>query len=311
MSFFHQPVLLKEVLEYLKPLPNQNFIDCTIGGGGHAREIIKKISPNGKLLGFDRDPAAIIAAKDNLSGFLDKLILIQDSYKNIDKIIYGQRLFLRFSGILLDLGISSYQVSAFDQRGFSFQKDAPLDMRFGPDSELTAEKIINQYSERELAEIFKKYGEEEKANLIAKSIIIFRKKKPIKTTFELIKIIEEVKRQRPLSIHPATKVFQALRMSVNRELETLTEALPELIKILLPGGRLAVISFHSLEDRIVKKFFQNESKNCLCPKEIPVCVCHHQKTVRLINKKAIVPTLEEIRNNPRCRSAKMRVAEKL
>lgn len=311
MSDFHQPVLLKEVLEFLNPQPNQNFIDCTVGGGGHAKEILKKISPGGKLLGIDRDPAAILSARGNLSGFLDRLILIQDSYKNIDKIIYGQRLFLRFSGILLDLGISSYQVSGCDQRGFSFQQDAPLDMRFGPDSGLTAEKIINQYSERELAEIFKNYGGEEKARFIAERIIFFRKKKPIKTTFELVKIIEEVKRYRPLSIHPATKVFQALRIAVNRELETLTEALPTLIKILPPGGRLAVISFHSLEDRIVKRFFHEENKDCLCSQKIPICVCHHQRSIKLINKKIITPTLEEIKNKPRSRSAKMRVVERL
>lgn len=312
MAYFHQPVLLKEVLEYLNPQPNKNFIDCTVGGGGHAKEILKMISPRGKLLGIDRDPAAIVAAKENLNEFKNRLILIQDSYNNIANIIYGQRLFLRPSGILLDLGVSSYQVSAFDQRGFSFQqKDSPLDMRFGPDGRLTAKDVVNHYSEKDLAEIFYKYGEEEKAKQIARQIVLQRKKSPFNTTAELLEVIDRVKKYQASRIHPATKVFQALRIEVNQELDILRKILPQLIDILSPRGRLAVISFHSLEDRIVKQIFNQESRDCLCPKEIPICVCRHKKNINLINKKVITPSEKEIKSNPRCRSAKLRVVEKI
>ncbi|MBU1131376.1 16S rRNA (cytosine(1402)-N(4))-methyltransferase RsmH [Patescibacteria group bacterium] len=313
MSYFHQPVLLGEVLEYLQPKPNQNFIDCTVGGGGHAEAILEKTSPRGKLLGLDRDPAAIAASLKRLNKYKNRITLIQDSYKNLDKILYGKRLFLQLSGILLDLGISSYQVSIEDQRGFSFRKEAPLDMRFGPDGELTAEKILNNYSEKKLTEIFKKFGEEPRAKQLAKQIILFRKREPIRTTSALMGTIKKLSAIQSCSdgLHPATRVFQALRIAVNDELNVLEESLPKLLKILPVGGRLAVISFHSLEDRIVKQYFNQESKDCLCPKEIPVCRCSHQKTVKILNKKVIIPRPEEVRKNPRSRSAKLRVVERI
>jgi len=311
MTYFHQPVLLDEVLFYLNPLPGQNFIDATIGGGGHAAAILQRTAPAGRLLGLDRDPAAIAAAQKNLAEYSQRFTLIQDSYKNIDKIIYGQGLSIRFNGILLDLGFSAHQISAADQRGFSFQKEAGLDMRFGPDSDVTAQDIVNNYPENKLAEIFYEFGEEPQARQIAKQIILFRKQKPLTTTFDLLEAIQRVKRTRPGAIHPATKVFQALRIAVNQELEVLAAVLPKLISLLPGHGRLAVISFHSLEDRIVKKYFSQENKDCLCPKEFPICRCGHNRSIKIITKKAVKPTPAEIHNNPRSRSAKLRVIEKI
>ena len=311
MTYFHQPVLLDEVLFYLNPLPGQNFIDATIGGGGHAAAILQRTAPAGRLLGLDRDPAAIAAAQKNLAEYSQRFTLIQDSYKNIDKIIYGQGLSIRFNGILLDLGFSAHQISAADQRGFSFQKEAGLDMRFGPDSDVTAQDIVNNYPENKLAEIFYEFGEEPQARQIAKQIILFRKQKPLTTTFDLLEAIQRVKRTRPGAIHPATKVFQALRIAVNQELEVLAAVLPKLISLLPGHGRLAVISFHYLEDRIVKKYFSQENKDCLCPKEFPICRCGHNRSIKIITKKAVKPTPAEIHNNPRSRSAKLRVIEKI
>lgn len=311
MKYYHQPVLLEEILYYLNPQPNQNFVDCTVGGGGHAQAILEKTAPNGLLLGLDRDPAAIAAAKNNLKNYQNRLILIQGSYKNINKIIYDQKRFLHCRGILLDLGLSSYQVSAEEQRGFSFKTDTALDMRFGPDSDLTAFEIVNNYPERKLAEIFKNYGEEPRAKQIAKNIALFRKKAPIRTTFELMGTINSAIQGRPGGLHPATKVFQALRIAVNSELDVIAEALPKLVGVLVPSGRLAVISYHSLEDRIAKQFFKKESAGCLCPPQQPICTCQHQPIIKVINKKVITPGLAEVRKNPRSRSAKLRVAEKL
>lgn len=311
MSYFHQPVLLKEVLEYLNPQPDQDFVDGTVGGGGHAAAILEKTAPNGRLIGLDRDPAAIEAAQKNLKKFGDRAILVQDNYLNIDKIVYGQGVLFRPSGLLLDLGISSFQVSAFDDRGFSFQQNSPLDMRFGPDTDLTASEIINKYSESKLIEIFKQYGEEPRAKTIARQIVKQRKLKQLTSTAELVDLIGQVKQSRFGKNNPATQVFQALRLAVNKELETLTAVLPKLVEVLEPQGRLAIISFHSLEDRIIKKFLARESRDCLCPKELPVCACGHLKKISLITKGVVKPQDEEINANPRSRSAALRVAEKI
>lgn len=322
MVYFHQPVLVKEVLEYLNLKPNDNVIDGTVGGGGHAEAILKKIGPNGHLLGLDRDPKAIAAAQQRLIRFKNRFTLIQDSYKNLPSIInnyfrvkrnknkniYAERSGIQFNHLLLDLGLSSAQVAPKDERGFSFQNDSPLDMRFGPDSFLTAGEILNKWSKDELIKIFKEYGEERYAKKIAEKIVLSRQKKPIKTTLDLVEIIDYRQRGR---IHPATKVFQALRIAVNDELNVLKESLPSILDILSPAGRIAVISYHSLEDRIVKRFFQKEAKDCLCPKNIPICQCHHQARLKIITKKPIVPKFEEIEQNPRSRSAKLRVAEKV
>ncbi len=332
MDYFHKPVLLEEVIEYLNTQPNQNFIDATIGGGGHAKAILKKTSPKGHLLGLDRDPKAIKAAKKNLSEFSDRVLLVLDSYKNLphrtstslvesqagkNKKIYEQKFNLHFSGLLLDLGISSAQVAPEDDRGFSFQTDKKLDMRFGPDGDLTAAEILNTWPKEKLIKIFKEYGQEPRARVIAGEIILFRARKPIELTSDLVNIVNQVFRGQldrhkgRRMIHPATKVFQALRIAVNNELENLKESLPNLLASIESGGRLVVISYHSLEDKIVKEFFKYQAKDCHCPKEFPICKCNHKKSIKILTKKPIVPTDKEVEANPRSRSAKMRVAEKI
>lgn len=284
----HIPVLLKEVIGNLNPRPNQNFVDCTIGCGGHSKAILEKIKPNGRILGIDLNREAIENLKD-----LNNLILIQDNFANLKSIIENNNFHL-INGILLDLGLSS-DLLENSGRGFSFLKDEPLDMRFDVRNDLTAEKIINQYNEEDLIKIFKEYGEERFSKRIAREIIKERKKNDIKTTLQLVGII---KRAVPsfyqhLRIHFATRVFQALRIEVNDELNNLEKVLAQAEEILEPGGRIAVISFHSLEDRIVKRFFKGS------------------KSLKIITKKPIAPALEEVQKNFRARSAKLRVAEKL
>lgn len=310
MKFEHIPVLLAEVLDYLQPQPDENFIDCTLGGGGHAKEILKKISPNGRLLGIDLDPQAIKAAGENLTDYKKRIVLINDNYKNLQQIKYDAG-FNKIDGILLDLGLSSFEMQD-EQRGFSFQGSEFLDMRFGGDGK-TAADILNSYSEKQLAKIFKDYGEERHSGLIAREIANERKKNKIAKTDQLVAIIEKVYRNKPKpkNINVATKVFQALRIEVNDELNNLKKILPVALDLLSKNGRLAVISFHSLEDRIVKQFFKQESKDCLCPPEIPLCNCGHHKSLKILTKKAVMPGQAEIKANPRSRSAKLRVAIKL
>lgn len=336
--FMHIPVLLNEVIENLNIQSNQNFIDCTFGDGGHTMAILEKNGPNGKVVGIDWDlqKFKVQSLKFKVK---ERLILINDNFANLEKIIEQLRSNakfknLKFSGIFLDLGFSSRQLEE-NGRGFSFQKDEFLDMRFNKlDTDLTAEKIINKYSEKELADIFWKYGEEKHSRRIARIIVQDRKKQKITTTKQLADLIYRIhpdgyqgkkfkacgEQSRTIqnskfkiskTIHPATKVFQALRIAVNNELENLKQVLPQAIKILELKGKICVISFHSLEDRIVKQFFKQESKNCVCPSEFPQCVCNHKASLKIITKKIITPTFEEIKNNPRSRSAKMRVAEKI
>jgi len=310
MEFKHQPVLVKEVLQYLAPQANENFIDCTVGGGGHSEEILKFNGPKGKVLGIDLDSQAIKAAGENLKQFKDRIVLAKDNYKNIKKIAYDIPEFNHINGILLDLGLSSFELED-ETRGFSFRGSAFLDMRFG-DSEKTAAYIINQYKEENLAKIFKIYGEERYAQQIAREIVKERKLQPIRTTEQLVNIIENVYSHKPKpKIHVATKVFQALRIEVNHELDNLQEVLPQAIDLLAKGGRLVVISFHSLEDRIVKDFLKNETRGCICPPKLPVCNCNHKPSIKILTKKIIIPSLEEIKNNPRSRSAKLRAAIKI
>ncbi|MBD3359527.1 MAG: 16S rRNA (cytosine(1402)-N(4))-methyltransferase RsmH [Candidatus Buchananbacteria bacterium] len=310
MKFEHKPVLLDEVVEYLKPQPNQNFIDCTVGGGGHAKAILQKTGPNGKLLGIDLDIQAIEAAKQNLQEFKDRIILINDNYQNLKQILYDTG-FNKINGILLDLGLSSYQIQA-KTRGFSFKGDSFLDMRFG-ETEQTAADIINKYKEADLIRIFKEYGEERYAKQIAQEIVDLRKKQPITKTNQLVDIIEKVykNKPKPKKIHVATKVFQALRIEVNNELANLKKILPQALEALFKNGRLVVISFHSLEDKIVKEFFKKESKDCLCPPQIPVCVCEHKAQLKILTKKVVKPSQTEIMKNPRSRSAKLRAVVKI
>lgn len=284
----HIPVLQKEVIEYLNPKPNENFIDCTIGEGGHTLAILEKNGPEGKVLGIEFDAQLY---KKLLESDINRLVLINDSYINLEKIVKKER-FQLVSGILFDLGLSSWHLDK-SGRGFSFLRDEPLDMRYNPGSPLTAGKILNDWSEKEIEKILKEYGEERRfVRRIAKEIIEARKLKPIKTTFQMVEIIKKAvtgKYERG-RIHPATRTFQALRIAVNDELSNLEKALPQALEILEKGGRLAVISFHSLEDRIVKNFFR--------------------QNLKILTKKPIRPSPEEIKLNPRSRSAKLRVGEK-
>lgn len=289
----HRPVLLKEVLEYLNPKPNQNFIDATVGDGGHAKEILKLTAPYGVFLAIDRDADSIIRARADLEKFGKRVLFINDSFGNLASIVKENN-FGFADGILFDFGMSSSQLEN-SGRGFSFQKNEILDMRFDIKSPLTAEDIINSYGESELLEIFKKWGEEPKARLIVKSIIIERKKKRIKTTGELVKIIEAVKKHAG-KIHPATLIFQALRIEVNEELSEIEKALSAVSDVIKCGSRAAFISFHSLEDRLIKNWSRDLNK---------------KRIIKILNKKPITASTEELKSNPRSRSAKLRVVEKL
>lgn len=292
MSKYHIPVMLKEAISYLDIKPNHWYIDCNLGGGGHTEGILKA---GGKVLGIDLDPDAIEeVSKKNFP--LERLILINDNFSHLSHITHTTLTSQPspISGVLFDLGISSYQLEK-PERGFSFNVDAPLDMRMDPTVGVTAADLVNVLPEKELSRLFWEYGEENFARPIAKKIVEYRKIKKIETTSELVKIILSVKHAGREKIHPATKVFQALRIAVNDELRNLEEALPQALEILQPRGRLAVISFHSLEDRIVKNFFKNEEE---------------KSSLKILTPKPIGPTEEEIIFNPRSRSAKLRVAQK-
>jgi 16S rRNA (cytosine1402-N4)-methyltransferase len=309
----HTPVLLEEVIKYLDPKSNQNFIDGTIGAGGHAEKILEKTGPNGKLIGFDMNPESINQAKKRLKKYKNRVFLYQSNYSKIERVTYEQSRIHKISGILLDLGISSFQLES-KSGGFSFKISGILDMRFGgSEQELTAEEIVNKWPEKELVNILQNYGEERYSKTIAAEIVKTRKIKHILKTNELVEIIESVysNKPKPKRIHPATKTFQALRIAVNDELNSLRRTLPQALNILSSKGRIAVISFHSLEDRIVKQFFRQETKACLCPPEFPVCRCAHKKQLTILTKKVITPSLEETKQNSRARSAKLRVAEKI
>lgn len=310
MKFEHEPVLLKEAIDYLDPKSNENFIDCTLGGGGHAKEILQRTTPNGKLIGIDLDPNAISASQNYLKEFKDRIVLKNDNYKNLKEITYVAG-FNKINGILLDLGLSSYELQD-STRGFSFKGNDFLDMRFGKTGK-TAADVINKYSANDLMKIFKDYGEERLAKQIAMEIVRERKQKQILTANQLVSLIEKVykNRPRPKKINVATKVFQALRIEVNNELNNLKSVLPQALEILEKNGRLAVISFHSLEDRIVKEFFKREAKECICPPYVPICQCGHKISLKILTKKPIVPSLAEIKKNSRSRSAKLRVALKI
>ena len=285
----HIPVLQKEVIQYLDPKPNDNFIDATVGGGGHAAEILQKIAPKGKILGIDWTQEAIREIKKN-----PNLILVCDNFANLAEIVKQQK-FTKVRGVLMDLGYSSWHLEE-SGRGFSFQKKEPLDMRYSVQNQLTAEKIVNFWSKFEIERILQEYGEERFAKNIAEQIIEERKLKPIQTTNHLVEVVRKAVPRGYLNqrIHFATKTFQALRIAVNDELNNIEKALPQALQILEPGGRLVVISFHSLEDRIVKNFFKNNILN-----------------INLLTKKPVIPTRQEIIINPRSRSAKLRAATKI
>ncbi len=302
----HQPVLYQEIITALRPKSPGCYVDATVGAGGHAWGLLQESSPAGHLLGLDVDPQALALASQRLAVFGDRVILIQASYTTLTEQL--QHLgWEKVDGIVLDLGVSSMQLDT-PQRGFSFRVDGPLDMRFYPGQTLSAAKLVNELPEEELADIIWRYGEERNARRIARAICQAR---PLQTTSELADVILKVSGRRTSRIHPATRTFQALRIAVNQELNALEEVLPQAVAVLAPGGRLAVISFHSLEDRIVKRFFLQESQNCICPPRQPMCTCGHHATIKIITRRPLVASAEEIQKNPRARSARLRVAEKL
>jgi len=302
----HTPVLLEEVIQHLAVQPGGRYVDCTAGAGGHAQAIMEAASPGGLLLGFDADPAALKIAAATLASFGDDAKLIECNFRHLEWICRQQN-FVPVNGILFDLGLSSMQLGD-KERGFSFQIEAPLDMRFSPSQELAAAEIVNEYSETDLANVIWRYGEEPASRRIARAIVRAR---PLRTTADLAATVSWALPGPRRRIHPATRTFQALRIAVNDELEALTGALEQARDILGPGGRLVVISFHSLEDRIVKQFLQKESRDCICPPGAPVCTCGHRATMRILTRKSVPPGAEEIVANPRSRSARLRAAEKI
>jgi 16S rRNA (cytosine1402-N4)-methyltransferase len=302
----HVPVLLKEAVEALKVQPGGRYVDCTLGAGGHSRNILENSQPGGQLLGIDADPEAIQIASTKLASFGESVLLVNENFSNLEAICYRYD-FIPVHGVLLDLGLASFQID-IAERGFSFQLDAPLDMRVNPRQEITAADIINGYGEGELADLIYRYGEEPFSRRIAQFIVTAR---PIKTTTQLAGVIEKAVGGRRGKIHPATRTFQALRIAVNEELENLESVLKQSLKVLGFEGRLVVISYHSLEDRIIKQFMQREAAGCICPPGTPSCICGHTPTLRQITKRIIVPSEIEIQINPRSRSARLRVAERV
>ena len=302
----HIPVLLQETIEALAVQPGGRYIDCTLGAGGHAAAILERSSPGGQLLGIDADPDTIEAARSRLEAYGSSILLVNENFANLEAICIKYD-FLPVHGILLDLGLSSLQLNSHS-RGFSFQHDAPLDMRLSPNQKVTAADIVNTFSETKLAHLIKTYGEEAHSHQIANHI---GRERPLTTTLQLARVIEQAVGGRRGRLHPATKTFQALRIAVNHELDHLEATLKQTINLLGFDGRLVVISYHSLEDRIVKHFMQQESRDCICPPGVPTCICGHKACLRLINKRVITPSPTEVQLNPRSRSAKLRAAERL
>ncbi len=302
----HIPVLYHEIINALAPYSGGLYIDGTLGAGGHAFGILNASTPNGRLLGLDLDPDALVVAKQRLSMFKDRVLIRQGSY--VDMASYAKEIGWFFiDGIILDLGVSSIQLDT-KERGFSFLNDAPLDMRFSAQNGTTAADLLNTLAENELANIIWKYGEEKNSRKIARIIC---QNRPIRTTFGLANLVKKAYGNRFSQIHPATRTFQAIRIAVNQELQAIEIVLPQAINLLKPGGKLAIISFHSLEDRIVKSFFRTESKDCVCPPDQPICTCKHIKSIKEVNRKPIEASQREVSENPRARSAKLRIVEKL
>ena len=309
MVFHHVSVMLDEVIEGLNIKEDGIYVDGTLGAAGHSLEIVKKLD-TGKLIGIDQDGNALLKSKQVLGKYLDKVSLVKSNYSNIKNVLHNLNI-EKVDGILLDLGVSSHQLDE-GERGFSYNKDAPLDMRMDQDSDLSAWEVVNQYSKEELTRILLEYGEENWAKRIAEFIVTEREKEPIDTTLELVTVIKKAipKKVRMEGHHPAKKTFQAIRIEVNRELDVLKDSIEEMVSVLKPGGRLVVITFHSLEDRIVKEKFKWLYKDCTCPPEFPQCICDKKREIEIITRKPIVPSKKEIEENPRSRSAKLRIAEK-
>src|SRR5581483_1854319 len=305
----HEPVLLAEVLAQLDPREGGRFLDGTVGGGGHAEAILERSAPSGRLLGLDVDPKALAEAQRVLARFGDRAVLVRANFAVCD-VVARDLGFDALDGVLLDLGLSSIQL-ADEQRGFSFRATGPLDMRADPDLPVTAGDIVNSWDESELRRVFAEFGEEPEAGRIAAAIARRRTREPFLTADDLGRFVFGVKRQRSRGVDPATRVFQALRIAVNRELENLERGLHAALAVLRPGGRLAVISFHSLEDRAVKRFMARESRDCICPPHLPTCVCGHRAGLRVVTRRPLRADSAEVDRNPRARSASLRVAEKI
>jgi 16S rRNA (cytosine1402-N4)-methyltransferase len=310
MEFKHVSVLLAECIESLHIRPDGIYLDGTLGGAGHSAEIAQRLT-TGRLIGVDRDPVALEAAAKRLEPWMDRVTLVHSNFKELDKILDGLGL-EKIDGMLFDLGVSSPQLDD-SSRGFSYMADAPLDMRMDGSASLTAYEIVNQWPREELRRILFEFGEERYAPQIAAAIERRREQSPIETTLELVDVIKSAMPAQALreKQHPAKRSFQAIRIAVNDELASVSEMMQAAIPRLNPGGRLAVITFHSLEDRIVKNAMQSAAKGCICPPEFPVCVCGRKPQVRILTRKPIVSGPQELEDNPRARSAKLRVAEKL
>ena len=311
LSFSHTSVLLYECIEALNIRDGYTYIDCTAGGGGHSLEIAKRMGKNSRLICFDRDKNAIRAASERLSEYLDRVTFVNDNFSSLERVIreYGID---NLGGVLADLGCSSHQFDT-PERGFSYNHDAPLDMRMDTDSPLSAYEVVNEYTEEKLRKIIFDYGEEHFAAKIARTIVKKREDAPIETTFQLSDIIKSAipAAKRLDGPHPAKRTFQAIRIEVNGELDAIEPLIRTAAYNLVPGGRIAIISFHSLEDRIVKQSFRNLSSGCTCPRDFPVCVCGKKPIIKETNRKPILPSEEELNANPRSRSAKLRIAEKI
>ena len=306
MKFKHISVLADEVIENLNIKSDSIYVDLTLGKGGHSKLILENLSNKGRLIGLDQDQDALNAARENLKDFTN-VTFIKSNFENIDQVLKELDVY-KIDGALMDIGVSSYQIDNGD-RGFSYMNDGPLDMRMDTANELTAEKIINEYPKEELVRIFSDFGEERFSKTIARKIIETREQYPIDTTFKLRELIQ--KSVRTNEAHPEKRVFQALRIEVNRELEVLENTLEKVVDHLNIDGRLCVISFHSLEDRIVKNKFKDLEKDCICPPSLPVCVCNHKAKIKIVNKKPITASKNELELNSRSKSAKLRVCQRI
>ena len=310
MIFEHKSVLLYETVDSLNIKPDGIYVDGTLGGGGHAYEVLKRLGPKGRLIGIDQDADAIQAASGRLKEYGEKVTIVRSNYRNIKEVLSSLGI-EKVDGIYLDLGVSSYQLDTAD-RGFTYREDAPLDMRMDQRQTMTAKDIVNEYSEDELYRVIHDYGEERFARNIARHIVTARQNKIIETTGELIDVIKAAipMKARVTGGHPAKRTFQAIRIELNRELEVLEDSLAEMIDLLNDGGRICVITFHSLEDRVVKNIFRQQESPCICPKNFPVCVCGRKSKGIVITRKPILPSEGELEENKRSKSAKLRVFER-
>lgn len=311
MEFHHVSVLLDECIDNLNIKPDGVYVDCTMGGAGHSKEIVKRLSKDGLFIGFDQDINAINTAKERLSEYSDRVKFVHSNFQNLKNELEKIGVY-KVDGVLADLGVSSHQLDEAD-RGFSYMQDAPLDMRMDIRCSFSAYDVVNTYSEAELSKIIKDYGEDNWAKRIAKFIVEERKEKNIETTGELVEIIKKAipKKARIDGPHPAKRTFQAIRIEVNNELGVITEMIDDAASIMNEEGRICIITFHSLEDRIVKNAFRDLATDCICPPHIPICQCDKEALVKVITRKPILPTDKEIEENPRSRSAKLRVAERI